>query len=151
MALQYLHTKNFIHADITPNNILADENSDWFLADFGSAVQMYVFKLSLVFSLFSFSIRGSFLTSTSPQFLPAGRHATLEARPEIDLHMLAVTVLLFFESKITVKPGATPVRPLLPEFPNEGWAKVMLSRVRNTDLNALLLSLLELYLLLHFD
>jgi len=75
-ALEYVHKTGFVHMDVKPANIFLDMEGQWFLADFGSCVEI-----------------GSVVLSTSEPYLPE-RCLQTPSRVGYDFFMLGVTLIV---------------------------------------------------------
>ncbi|MBE9122374.1 serine/threonine protein kinase [Tychonema sp. LEGE 07199] len=92
-VLEYIHSKNLIHRDVSPDNII-QHNADKlpFLIDFGSVKQIAATAL--------FQFRGQSDTAIGKQgYSPAEQMRLGKVTPASDLYALAVTALVLLSGK----------------------------------------------------
>ena len=76
-ALNYIHSKGFVHADVKASNILVSDKGDWFLSDFGSCTRI-----------------SETIQSSTDMFYFEDLIFTKKSYPSVDFFMFLVLILL---------------------------------------------------------
>ena len=98
-ALDFIHTKNWVHRDLKPDNILFDEAGNPYLADFGIAKALEGAPMGVKTTM------GAFIGT--PQYMAPEMHLGKGIGPRADQFGLAVLVYEALAGKIPFA-GATP-------------------------------------------
>ena len=98
-ALDFIHTKNWVHRDLKPDNILFDEAGNPYLADFGIAKALEGAPMGVKTTM------GAFIGT--PQYMAPEMHLGKSIGPRADQFGLAVLVYEALAGKIPFA-GATP-------------------------------------------
>jgi formylglycine-generating enzyme required for sulfatase activity/serine/threonine protein kinase len=98
-ALDFIHTKNWVHRDLKPDNILFDETGNPYLADFGIAKALEGAPMGVK------TIMGAFIGT--PQYMAPEMHLGKGIGPRADQFGLAVLVYEALAGKIPFS-GITP-------------------------------------------
>ena len=98
-ALDFIHTKNWVHRDLKPDNILFDEAGNPYLADFGIAKALEGAPMGVK------TIMGAFIGT--PQYMAPEMHLGKGIGPRADQFGLAVLVYESLAGKIPFN-GITP-------------------------------------------
>ena len=98
-ALDFIHTKNWVHRDLKPDNILFDEAGNPYLADFGIAKALEGAPMGVK------TTKGAFIGT--PQYMAPEMHLGKSIGPRADQFGLAVLVYEALAGKIPFA-GATP-------------------------------------------
>ncbi len=98
-ALDFIHTKNWVHRDLKPDNILFDEAGNPYLADFGIAKALEGAPMGVKTTM------GAFIGT--PQYMAPEMHLGKGVGPRADQFGLAVLVYEALAGKIPFA-GATP-------------------------------------------
>lgn len=98
-ALDFIHTKNWVHRDLKPDNILFDEAGNPYLADFGIAKALEGAPMGVKTTM------GAFIGT--PQYMAPEMHLGKGIGPRADQFSLAVLVYEALAGKIPFA-GATP-------------------------------------------
>ena len=83
-ALRYIHGKGYVHMDVKADNVFFDDNSFWFLGDFGSACNMN---------------NGDTLIRSTTEVFYHSEILGQPALPKYDWFMLLVMLLIELENK----------------------------------------------------
>ena len=123
-ALDFIHTKNWVHRDLKPDNILFDEAGNPYLADFGIAKALEGTPMGVK------TIMGAFIGT--PQYMAPEMHLGKGIGPRADQFGLAVLVYEALAGKIpfngitptaifveVIQGKATPIHELVPGIPLE--------------------------------
>ena len=123
-ALDFIHTKNWVHRDLKPDNILFDEAGNPYLADFGIAKALEGAPMGVK------TIMGAFIGT--PQYMAPEMHLGKGIGPRADQFGLAVLVYEALAGKIpfngitptaifveVIQGKATPIHELVPGIPLE--------------------------------
>ena len=98
-ALDFIHTKNWVHRDLKPDNILFDEAGNPYLADFGIAKALEGAPMGVKTTM------GAFIGT--PQYMAPEMHLGKNIGPRADQFGLAVLVYEALAGKIPFN-GITP-------------------------------------------
>jgi WD40 repeat protein/DNA-binding SARP family transcriptional activator len=102
-ALSYAHRRGVVHRDVTPQNVLLDDEGHPYLADFGVAALIGETGPP---------------TSSSPAYLAPEQHEGRGAVPESDIYSLGVLAHSVLTGEIPMVNGPLhPVSSLNPDFP----------------------------------
>ena len=123
-ALDFIHTKNWVHRDLKPDNILFDEAGNPYLADFGIAKALEGAPMGVKTTM------GAFIGT--PQYMAPEMHLGKGIGPRADQFGLAVLVYEALAGKIpfagatptaifveVMQGKAKPIHELVPEIPLE--------------------------------
>ena len=123
-ALDFIHTKNWVHRDLKPDNILFDEAGNPYLADFGIAKALEGAPMGVK------TIMGASIGT--PQYMAPEMHLGKGIGPRADQFGLAVLVYEALAGKIpfngitptaifveVIQGKATPIHELVPGIPLE--------------------------------
>ena len=123
-ALDFIHTKNWVHRDLKPDNILFDEAGNPYLADFGIAKALEGAPMGVKTTM------GAFIGT--PQYMAPEMHLGKGIGPRADQFGLAVLVYEALAGKIpfagttptaifveVMQGKARPMHELVPEIPLE--------------------------------
>jgi hypothetical protein len=100
-GLDHAHKKGVIHRDFKPSNVLLDENSNAFLADFGIA------KISES----TVQLTGSGIVGT-PAYMAPEMADSGEVTPSVDIYALGITLFQMLTGSYPYK-GETPIRIMM--------------------------------------
>ncbi|MEN9673234.1 MAG: hypothetical protein RL553_1499, partial [Planctomycetota bacterium] len=123
-ALDFIHTKNWVHRDLKPDNILFDEGGNPYLADFGIAKALEGAPMGLK------TTKNAFVGT--PQYMAPEMHLGEDIGPRADQFGLAVLVYEALAGKIPFAGATTeaiyweimqgkarPIHELVPGIPLE--------------------------------
>jgi formylglycine-generating enzyme required for sulfatase activity/serine/threonine protein kinase len=123
-ALDFIHTKNWVHRDLKPDNILFDEAGNPYLADFGIAKALEGAPMGVKTTM------GAFIGT--PQYMAPEMHLGKSIGPRADQFGLAVLVYEALAGKIpfagatataifveVMQGKARPIHELVPGIPLE--------------------------------
>ena len=129
-ALDFIHTKNWVHRDLKPDNILFDEAGNPYLADFGIAKALEGAPMGVKTTM------GAFIGT--PQYMAPEMHLGKEVGPRSDQFGLAVLVYETLAGKIPfagatstaifveiMQGKARPIHELVPGIPLEKSKAIM--------------------------
>lgn len=123
-ALQYLHERQIVHADIKPTNILLDENQDLKLADFGLAFKVHPRGLNRFGSTDQGSTYWGTPIYSAPecQYLPMANHprwpfGTGEITPAADVYSFGVTLFEILTRQSLKKVDPDFLKNIPADFP----------------------------------
>ena len=129
-ALDFIHTKNWVHRDLKPDNILFDEAGNPYLADFGIAKALEGAPMGVKTTM------GAFIGT--PQYMAPEMHLGKEVGPRSDQFGLAVLVYETLAGKIPfagatstaifveiMQGKARPIHELVPWIPLEKSKAIM--------------------------
>lgn len=122
-AINYLHSKGFVHMDIKEANIFVDAAGIWWLGDFGSCVAP-----------------GSPIRTTTPAYNPRGHAEGLPAEHWYDWQMLAALLLRQLGAKVDGSSTAAALSSAAAEVATDDGPQQEESKA----LSVLLLHLLDL-------
>ena len=124
LALDFIHTKNWVHRDLKPDNILFDEAGNPYLADFGIAKALEGTTMGVKTTM------GAFIGT--PQYMAPEMHLGKNIGPRADQFGLAVLVYEALAGKIpfagttptaifveVMQGKAKPIHELVPGIPLE--------------------------------
>ena len=129
-ALDFIHTKNWVHRDLKPDNILFDEAGNPYLADFGIAKALEGAPMGVKTTM------GAFIGT--PQYMAPEMHLGKGIGPRADQFGLAVLVYEALAGKIpfagttptaifveVMQGKARPIHELVPGIPLENSNALM--------------------------
>ncbi|KAG2055053.1 kinase-like protein [Suillus hirtellus] len=133
LGLQYLHSKNIIHGDLMPPNVLIDENGDARLADFGLSRLLADHETS-----FFASYRSGAIRCAAPEIIPLDLDSSDEcaSKPNeaSDIYSFGCIMMQvlsgripYFDMKaeprviVAKSKGILPTRPPSPVIADDHW------------------------------
>lgn len=119
-ALEFMHSRNLIHADIRSSNIFVTMESKWYLSDFGSSLKI-----------------GEEITSSSAEMLSPEPLMFQVASPRHDWMLLLVLLAAELEKKVRMEGNILSGLTVLKEKVERVDKELVIARIKSATLPAL--------------